>query len=162
MRRVITLVMVIALASFAFAADNDAITINYDVDPINELEITDGSVSLTVNSATAGSEPDAATTASSTYGITTNEDAKKITAAIDSDMEDNVTLSIDVSAPSTGTGAGSTDISATATGAAADVVTAIGAVAESGLNIDFDLSATVAAGTISGGSRTLTLTVTDS
>jgi hypothetical protein len=150
-----------AVAGTAFGGNTDTITINYEVQAINELNIDGASVTLTVTGAstTAGAQPTSAA-ANTTYDITTNVSNpahKKLTAAIDSDMPAGLTLTLDVTAPSTGTGAGSTTISHTA----ADVVTAISAVAESDIAMSFGMSANVSAGTVSTASKTLTLTLTD-
>jgi hypothetical protein len=143
----------------ASAADNDTITVNYEVQAINELNIDGASVTLTVNAATAGAQPNQVTT-SSTYDITTNcaADAKKLTAAINSDMPANVTLTLNLTAPTNGTSQGDVTISSTP----ADVVTAIDAVAEANINMTFKLDATVSAGVVASASKTLTLTLTDS
>jgi hypothetical protein len=146
-------------ASLASAANSDTITVNYEVQAINELNIDGASVTLTVNTATAGAQPNQVTT-SSTYDITTNcaADAKKLTAAINADMPSGVTLTLNLTAPTNGTSAGDVTISSTP----ADVVTAIDAVAEANINMTFKLDATVDAGVLAPNNRTLTLTLTDS
>src|SRR3990172_7905595 len=99
----------------AFASTNDTVTVNYSVSAINELNIDDASVTLTVNSATAGSNPDQAS-ASATYDITTNcaTDAKKVTAAINTDMASGLTLKVNMTAPSGATSAGAVTLSSVA------------------------------------------------
>jgi len=151
---------ILSLSLSISAADSDTITVNYEVQAINELAISVASVTLTINSATAGSEPDDATdNSTATYALTTNAatDAKKITAAIDTNMPANVSLYLTLGAPTGGTSPGELLISATP----ADVVTAIEMVAESALSMTFRLSATVAAGVVTSASKTLTLTLTD-
>jgi hypothetical protein len=144
-----------ALSSMALAANSDTITVNYEVQAINELAITDAAVTLTVSAATAGSQPNAVT-ASTTYDITTNE-TKKITAVLDTAMPANTTLTLNAAAPTGGTSAGAV----TLTNVAADVVTGISEVAEAGKSLTFGLSATVSAGVVAAASKTCTLTVTN-
>ncbi|MDL2122061.1 MAG: hypothetical protein LWX51_03040 [Deltaproteobacteria bacterium] len=163
-KRLSTIMAILVALSMVFivgpvmAGDSDTQTVNYAVTAINEINIDDNSVTLTVNSATAGSPPDQASD-SSTYDITTNvisPATKKITASIDSDMPSGLTLQIDVTAPSTGTGGGAKTLSTSAQ----DVVTAISAVNEVDISIGYTLDATIAAGEVSD-SKTVTLTIAD-
>ena len=154
-----TMVMVtLFMAGVSYAANSDTITLNYEVQAINEINIDDASVTLTVNTAVAGSQPTQASQAS-TYDITTNcaTNAKKLTAAINTAMPAGLTLSLNVTAPTGGSSAGTTTI----TDVAADVVTGIDAVAESDITMTFYLDATTAAGVVSAASKTLTLTLVD-
>lgn len=140
----------------AFAATTDSQTMNFSIQEINEIDVAAGPVSLTVNAATAGSQPTAATAASN-YSITTNADAdsKKITAGLDTAMPAGVTLQVNVAAPS----AGSSSLGTVAlTTSGVDVVTGIEAVAASGVAISYTLSATVAAEPVTD-SRVVTYTI---
>jgi hypothetical protein len=143
-------------ARLAMAANTDNITVNYEVQAINELNVDDASVTLTISTATAGQQPDSAT-ASTTYDITTNETTKKLTAGLDTDMPTGLTLRANVTAPTGGTSSGWTALSSTA----ADVVTAISKVAEPNLAWNFSLNANVSAGVVAAASKTCTLTLTD-
>jgi hypothetical protein len=111
-----------------------------------------------VNSATAGSQPTDGTAASS-YDITTNasQNGKKITASINANMPDDVTLKVSL-APPTGASAPATPVTLSTTDA--DVVTGLQGVAEQGLAIGYTLSAKVTAPATSG-SRTVTYTIVD-
>jgi len=131
--------------------------ITYEVTAINEISVSGDPGNLTVSTATAGSQPDAVTDSSTTYSITTNETGKKITAAIDTAMPANVTLSLTATAPSVGTSAGKQPLS----DSAADVVTGITQVAESGIGLSYELDATVTAGVVESASKTVTLTIAD-
>jgi hypothetical protein len=146
-------------AGAALAGASDTITVNYEVTAINELTIADASVTLTVNSATAGSNPDQASD-SSTYSVTTNAgtDAKKITGVLNTAMPAGLTLQANLGAPAGATSAGAT----TLTASALDLVTLIDSVASSGLSLAFTLDATLAAGVVSSASKTCTLTLADS
>ncbi len=149
---------VLGVSAVVLAAASDTITVNYEVQAINEINIDDADVTLTVSAATAGAQPTQASD-SATYDITTNcaADAKKLTAKIDTAMAAGLTLQIDVTAPTDGTSPGATTMTATA----ADVVTAIDPVAQAGIAIGFTLDATVAAGVVGADTKTLTLTLTD-
>lgn len=141
-------------------ADNIATQlVGYEVTAINEIEVSGDPGALVVNTATAGSEPIAATDNTTTWDITTNggTDAKKLTGAIDTDMPANTTLEINLTAPTGATSPGDVTLSTTA----ASLVTSIDSVAESLLSITYTLSATVAAGVVTAASKTVTLTLTD-
>lgn len=72
------------LVSTAHAADNDSHSVTVQVVAINELAISGGNLILTINSATAGSDPDDATDSSTCDLVwTTNETSKKITVQTD-------------------------------------------------------------------------------
>jgi len=154
-------ILVMALATFGFsasaqAADSATQTVTFEVQAINEISVT-GTPSLTISTATPGSGPTAATDNSATYAITTNDTGKTITAAIDTAMPTGLTLKVSLAAPTVGTSAGDVILSATA----ADVVTGVGSVAESGLTITYTLEATIAAGVVSSTTRDVTFTIAD-
>ena len=142
------------LSASLFAGDTATQTVTVAVSAINELAVT-GSPSLTVSTATAGEAPDAVT-ATATYAITTNETDRKITAAIDTAMPNEVTLQANLAAPTGAATAGAVTLGTTAQ----DVVTGISTLNESGKNITYTLSATSAAGTVASTSRTVTYTIT--
>lgn len=132
-------------------------TATFQVDAINELGVT-GNPSLAVNSATAGSAPDDATDASTTWAITTNESNKKLAGDIDTAMPTGVTLNLSVQVPtqSDGTTTGtSTAQDLTTTGQ--DLVTGIATAESSGRTLTYTLSATTDAGTVASETRTVTL-----
>lgn len=150
---------VLAVAAAAFAAprahaQTATQTVSYEVTAINEISVS-GSPSLVINDATAGSGLTSAS-ASGTYAITTNQTNRKITAQLDSNMPSGVTLAVTLAAPTGGTSAGAVSLSTTAQ----DVVTGVSNVNQSGLSIGYTLSATVAAGVVPAGNRTVTYTIT--
>ena len=85
MKRLVALLFALVLAavtaSAAFAGNSDTITIYYEVRAVNEVDIDDSLVTLTLNSATAGSDLDRASD-TATRDITADWDANdtKITA----------------------------------------------------------------------------------
>ncbi len=150
---VLTLVSA-AFAGQAFANATATQTVSYEVAGIDEITVA-GSPSLVVNSAVAGSAPTIAT-AAGTYAITTNQDGRKITAQINSNMPANVTLSLNATAPSFATSSPVAELSTTPQ----DLVTGISKRSESGLSLGYSLSATAAAGVVPAGNKTVTLTIT--
>jgi hypothetical protein len=148
--------LTIALCSaFAVRAQAQTATqeISYEVQAINKIEVS-GSPTLVITTAIAGSAP-TSVTANATYAITTNEENRKITAQLDSDMPSGVALSLAMAAPSNATSAGAQTLSSTA----ADMVTGVSLLNASGLDLTYTLSATAAAGVVPSGTRTVTFTV---
>lgn len=150
------------VTALAMAADNDTQDITIEVVEISELAITEpgGGVSLTVNAATAGSEPDPVSNNGSSYAITVNKgaNAKKITGEIDSAMPTDVTLTANLTAP---IGGGDSNNAVSLGTAPSALVENIDQVAESGLTITYELSALVTAGLVSSQIRTVMLTIID-
>lgn len=149
----------LVLAASVFAARDASAqtatqTVSYEVTAINEISVS-GSPSMVINDATPGSGL-TSTTASGTYAITTNETNRKVTAEIDTNMPSGVTLSVTLAAPNGGTSTGAVTLSTTPQ----DVVTGVSNVNQSGLSISYGLSATVAAGVVAAGNRTVTYTIT--
>jgi hypothetical protein len=123
----------------ALAADTATQDVDITVQAVNEISVG-ATVALTINSATAGSNPSG--TATSSWNITTNSTAsKKVTAQLAAALTSGLSLSVNLQAPSTGTSAGLTALSS---GTGSDVVTSIEAVAASGLTISYSATATVA------------------
>jgi hypothetical protein len=144
------------LSSTAFGGPTATQTVTYEVAAINELSVSAATASLTVNAATAGGAPNAVTHATTTYAITTNESNRKITGALNSNMPSGVTLSATLAAPTGATSGGKMSLSTTA----ADLVTGISTLNESGKTITYELSATAAAGVVPSATKTVTLTIT--
>ena len=116
-----------------------------------------GDVSMTindVNSVGGGLKND---TDSTTYAITNNAGSKKIVGKIDTAMPSNTTLRVTAAAPASGASAGAVVLSASNQ----DLVNAIGAVDQTGVNLSFVLSANVNAALVNSATKTLTLTVVD-
>ena len=154
--RIIRSAAALALMTFvAGTAGAQTQTVTFAVDAINQIALS-GSPSLTISTATAGSQPTSATSTGATWAVTTNTTNAKVTAALDSDMPAGLTLKVNVAAPSVGTSAGAVALNA----AGVDVVTGVTKVAESGLAVTYTLDATVAVGVVASGSRIVTYTVT--
>lgn len=146
-----------ALALFIGAADANAQTqtVTFRVDAINEMSVSGNPGTLAITSATAGSAPTDATDASTTWAVTSNQTGTKVTAALDQAMPTGVTLKVSLGAPTGATSAGDVSLGTTA----ADLVTGITKVNESGKSITYTLSATTAAGVVANTTRTVTYTV---
>lgn len=149
----------LAIAAAVFAAKDASAqtatqTVSYEVAAVDQISVA-GSPSLVVNTATAGNGLTLAN-AGGTYAITTNGTNRKITASIDTNMPTGVILSVNMSAPTGATSAGPVNLGTTAQ----DVVTGITQVSQSGLNILYGLSASLGAGVVPAGNRTVTYTIT--
>lgn len=144
------------LAGAALAASSDSHTVTVTVSAVNELAISGGGVTLTVSTATAGSDLDDATDSTTCDLLwTTNETSKKITVATDLAAPD-FTLKVLADNVSGGTAAPEVTLSTTAV----DFVTGVSQSSGS-CDLSYTASATAAQGTGSD-SHTVTYTITAS
>ena len=146
----------LVLTAKVASAQSDTSTVTYTISAVTLVEIA-GDVSLTindVNSVGGGLKND---TDSTTYAITNNAGSKKIVGKIDTAMPSNTTLSVTAAAPASGASAGAVSLNASNQ----DLVNAIGAVDQTGVNLSFVLSANVNAALVNSATKTLTLTVVD-
>jgi len=148
------LALTTAVAPALASAQTATQTVTFAVNAINQISAT-GSPSLTVTTATAGSQPTNATDASSTWAVTTNQTGAKISASIPTAMPAGLTLSANLVAPAGATSAGSTALGTVAV----DLVTAITKVAQSGMTATYTLSATAAAGVVVSATKVVTYTI---
>jgi cytoskeletal protein RodZ len=151
--------LILGFSGLAMAADNVNQTVTFSVSAINEISVSGNPAPMAVSTATAGSEPNQVADSTTTYNITTNGTGKKITGALSADMPSNVTLKVNLTAPTGGTSQG--DVILELTGGAKNLVTGITQKAESSLGITYKLSATVLAVVVALDTRTVTLTVAD-
>lgn len=147
---------ILTVSPSVFAGDSATQTVTFAVSAINELAVSGNPGALTVATATAGQAPDAVTDATTSYAITTNEEGRKITGAINSDMPTGVTLAIALQAPTGASSLGLRPLSSTAT----DLVTGISLLNDAAKGITYQLSATSAAGVVPSATKTVTLTIT--
>jgi hypothetical protein len=141
-------------AATAASAQTATQVVTFQVDAINQIAFS-GSPSLVVNTATAGSNPSASTSAAS-WAVTTNQTGSKITASIGSNMPAGLTLSVNLAAPAGASSAGAQSLSTVAV----DLVTSITMLAQGALGVTYTLDATAAAGVVASTSRTVTYTIT--
>jgi len=156
----ILMIMMLTQGSCCIAQANNVATqtVTYFIADINELSNL-APVTLTINTATAGAMPDPATDSSTTYTITTNNAKKrKITAMIDSPMPPELTLMVNLEAPTGATSQDDVILSTTAQ----DVLRDIRKVENESVGITYTLSpvgSTPPAPT--AGKRTVTFTLMD-
>ncbi|MFH1454064.1 MAG: hypothetical protein ABIH00_08840 [Armatimonadota bacterium] len=156
----IALVVIAFLAGAAFAGSTDTQTVYYEIDAINEITF-DLDCTLTVDTATAGSQP----TQAHAYGegldwnITTNCTGKKITGAINVNMPSNTTLTVYLD--NSGWGCGSPVGNVVLNTTSQNMITSIGQVAHANNYQDIFFKANVEAGLPSDFSRVITYTLTD-
>jgi hypothetical protein len=144
-------VLIMSGAGFVLAGNSDNHQVTVQVNTINELAITGGSKTLTISSATAGSDPNNATNTQCNLAWTTNVTGKKITVATDLSSQ-NFTLKVEATSISGGTPAGQV----TVTDTPADFVTGV-AETTGNCTLSYTALATAAQGT---GSDVHTVTYT--
>lgn len=127
-------------------------TATYEVKAINEVSVSGAPAALVISTA---AQLAGVTDKSTTWAVTTNESSKKVTGSIDTAMPAGVTLSVNLTAPSVGTSAGSKALGI----AAVDLVTGITQVEGSALGVTYTLSATPSAGVIGPQTKTVTYTI---
>ncbi|MGV8118139.1 MAG: hypothetical protein AB2L14_00095 [Candidatus Xenobiia bacterium LiM19] len=151
--------LISADTSYAATTGNTAISIT--IPEVALISMSSSSLTLTINSATAGQQPNEVSDSSLTYSLSTNGKATlstmKIYGRLDSAVPSNTTLTVTLQAPS---GASSTSTVMSATDQ--PLVTGITRGAYTGLQIQVNFSATVDAGVIDPGiTRQLILTLSD-
>jgi len=150
----LALALCFGLSGVAMAANTDNHTVTVTVNAINEIDVS-GTLGLTIDSATAGSEPNGAVDNTACDLLwTTNQNSKKITVATNL-ASPNFTLKVVAQNVSGGTAASEVALGTTA----ADFVTGIAETVGSS-DIQYTASATAAQGTGSD-VHTVTYTLTD-
>ena len=149
------IVVLLAFSSIAVAQSvNQNVTVT--VSAINEISTSGGAISMTISTATAGSEPTDATDVG-TWAISTNQSTRKVTGQLDFLYSSGVTLKLNLAAPAGATSTGTvTLIAASAT----DLVTGITQVAQSGMARTYTASTTIANGESAAELQIVTLTIT--
>jgi len=141
--------MSVLLLSFA-SAQTAQQTFNLAVSSIYKISVSGNPTDMTITDAVPGSDPTPVTDNSTTYGITHNDaDGAKITAGLAPALAAGYTLTINLD------GNGAVDISTSTE----DAVGSVAAGASSGNVIEYEFSATAAAGPLTSVSETVTLTV---
>jgi len=154
MRRLTPFVALLCIGiSPALGANSDSHTVTVTVNTINELTITGGNVTLTINAAVAGAEPTDATDASTSLDWTTNDtNTKKIT--VGTDIDPTYTLTVEATGVSGGTGQAAATLTLAA--GAQDLVRDV-SLTTGDCTLSYTASATAALGT---GTDTHTVTYT--
>jgi hypothetical protein len=148
------------LASSPYAApgqtDVATATVTFEVREVNEISVSGDPGPLVVDRAQAGAPPTAAVDEGTTWSVSTNGSAMKITASLDAALPAGVTLSVSLAAPDGAAAAGLISLSPTAQ----DLVTQLSGVQADGLLVTYTLAATAAAGVVPRDSRIVTFTIT--
>lgn len=129
--------------------------VTFRVEAIEQVSV-DGSPSLTISTATAGSAPTSVTATGSSWNVTTNLTGAKVTASLESDMPRGVTLSVNLTAPAGATSAGLTPLGTSPV----DLVTNLSKLTATQLPLMYKLDATPRAGIVTAGTRVVTFTIT--
>ncbi len=123
--RILAATALLVGAASAATAQTATQTVTFAVNAINRIAVS-GPASLTINSATAGSQPTSASSTGLTWAVTTNQTNQKVTAeltvASGGNMPAGLTLSATMAAPAVGTSDGPLSLSTTPVRNAADVV----------------------------------------
>jgi hypothetical protein len=145
----------LGLSGVAMGAATDNHDVTVQVQAINEVAVSGGNITLTINSATAGQEPDdAVDNTTCDLAWTTNENSKKITVATNQGSP-TYTLKVVAQNVSGGTAAPEVTLSTTAEDFVTGVATTIG-----NCDLQYTASATAAQGTGSDAHQ-VTYTLTD-
>jgi hypothetical protein len=146
-------ILLLGVAGLGLAADNTSHTVTVTVSPINEIALTGGNITLTVNAATAGDDPDEAANGTCQLAWTVNTSNKKITVATNQ-ATFNHTLEVVATGVTGGTAAAERTLSTTAQDLVTGITTTLG-----GCTLDYTASATAAQGTGTV-AHTVTFTIT--
>ena len=147
--------IILSCAALVIAADTDSHTVTVTVNAINEIAVTGGNILLTINSATAGSEPNNTVDATTGLQWTSNATGKKITIGTDLAAPEFV-----LKALATGVTGGTAATEVTVSNVAQDYVTGVSTTTGSGTT-RYTASASAAGGTGSD-VHTITFTIVDS
>lgn len=111
---------------------------------------------VTVQTATAGSQPDPVSESTTTYSVTTTAPNQKIVARLESPMPNGVTLAVQLVAPPGASSLGAVTLTTTDQ----DVVGPIASPeSAAGLTVKYVLSATVSAGPVATSTRTVIFSI---
>lgn len=138
-----------------YGATTATATVTYTIGSIDSITVSGNPGTLTINTATAGSTPTNAVDATTTYAVTTNNTARKVTGQVASTMPAGTTLSVNLAAPTGATSAGAVALTTTAQ----SLVTAIANLAQASLAITYTLAATVSAAQVTAATNTVTYTI---
>lgn len=156
----LVLIFLIVNMDISFAATTGFDPISITIPEVALISMSGSSVTLTINSATAGSQPTSVSDSSLNYSLSTNGkntlSTMKVYGRLNSAVPSNTTLTVTLQAPS---GATSTGTVMTTTNQ--PMVTGIPRGAYTGLQIQFNFSATVDAGVVTSVTRQLILTLSD-
>jgi hypothetical protein len=146
---------ILALPTIGWSATTATATITYTIGSIIAISVSGNPGPLNITTAVAGSAPTSATDATTTYAVTSNITAQRVTALLASTMPTGLTLSVALAPPTGGTSTGTVALTTTSQA----LVTGVSNVAQSGLTITYTLAATVSAATVTAATNTVTYTI---
>ena len=156
----LTALLSLGLATTAAAQTTATQDVTVVVEQVSSIGVSASSVTLTLNAATPGSPLTDVTDNSTTYSLTTNGTAIKITGQLDAAYAAGIALAAQLAAPTEG----GTSVQRTLSTTAQDLVTGISYTNETGLSISYTASATSDAVPNAGGggeTHTVTFTITN-
>jgi len=157
----VVMTLCLGVTGIAMSANTASHAVTITVNPINEIAIVGGDITLTISTATAGSPPDDTTNDTCSLSWTTNAPSsqkKKITAQLNSDYSEGITLTVVVTINS---GNGSTAGKITLSSTPRDVVTGIWGENVTGNILTYTASATINIPADTSEMKTITYTLTD-
>ncbi|MGA1794770.1 MAG: hypothetical protein ACMUIL_02825 [bacterium] len=158
---VVAVIIVFTLAEVSYTADNDSHQVTVTVAAINELAITGGNITLTIDTAVAGSNPTDDTDSTCSLDWTTNQTARKITVETSVAVPPQLfSLTVDAAVTLGGGIEPGPAITLTHGAGASDFITGV-ATELGGATLTYSASATAAQGTGSD-VHTVTFTLTAS
>lgn len=157
--RILAATALLVGAASAATAQTATQTVTFAVSGINRISVS-GGASLTVNSATAGSEPTDATSSGISWAITTNQTNQKVTAELTAASGGNMPAGLHLYANMTQPSVGASDGEQELTTTPVRLVSGLTKVAESGMSLALRLNATVSAGVVTSSTRDVLYTVT--
>ena len=151
------ILVALALVGVASTATAQPVTqvVNIEVNAISQIAVTGGDQTLTISTATAGS-PLTNASATVSWAVTTNQLNQKISASLDANLPAGLVLTAQAEAPASGGLSTGPNVLTTT---ASDLVTGISTTAEGGLDLTYELSASLTLGVVSE-SRLVTYTIT--
>lgn len=150
------IILSLAVAGMSMAADTDNHQVTVQVTAINEVGISGGNITLTINSATAGSQPtDAVDNSTCDLAWSTNQSSKKITVQT-SLGSPNFSLKVAAQNVTGGTAGSEVTIGTSAQDFVSSISTTVGS-----CDLQYTASATLSDGTGSD-VHTITYTLSDS
>ncbi len=152
----VTIGLILQISGIVMGADNDNHQVTITVVAVNELAISGGNITLTINTATAGSGLIDDTDNTCALDWTTNSSAnKKVTGQLDTDYSAGISLAVNVTvAGGNGSSAGQQPL---ISASAVDLVTGVHNEFGSGNTLNYTASAPSASPTSEA--RTVTYTI---
>lgn len=165
MRITTTFMVLLLCTTFATSAQaqSDDQDVTIVVPSINEFEIPDGDVTITITGVGSAGDEDATGTDNSTgYNITSNSDDMKITGELNALYPTGISLDVLLGTPTaSGSGVSGTATQTTLSAAPQDLVTGMSHVYGTNVAIGYSATATAEADPTAGVLRTVTYTLTN-